>query len=173
MKNNANLKTVLIGVRQAFKTLSFPVEANHLPLWANLSDKTQLSCKANLYLSGLLQFKTSTKLFSMLKKIKRNERLKIEHGFLGGAVAVPPLANDGIGETIPTRAQQTWPGSGPVDNINPTGGMLYVTTEQNSLRIKAKPLTRQSSECKGDNGAGGLRFGGLMSQILTHPLPPV
>uniref|UniRef100_A0A915KCV9 Uncharacterized protein n=1 Tax=Romanomermis culicivorax TaxID=13658 RepID=A0A915KCV9_ROMCU len=36
-------------------------------------------------------------------------------GFLGGAVAVPPLANVGVGVTIPTKAQQKWPGSGPVD----------------------------------------------------------
>uniref|UniRef100_A0A915J9M6 Uncharacterized protein n=1 Tax=Romanomermis culicivorax TaxID=13658 RepID=A0A915J9M6_ROMCU len=36
-------------------------------------------------------------------------------GFLGGAGAVPPLANVGVGVTIPTRAQHKWPGSGPVD----------------------------------------------------------
>uniref|UniRef100_A0A915HNB3 Uncharacterized protein n=1 Tax=Romanomermis culicivorax TaxID=13658 RepID=A0A915HNB3_ROMCU len=36
-------------------------------------------------------------------------------GFLGGAGAVPPLANVGIGVTIPIRAQQKWPGSGPLD----------------------------------------------------------
>uniref|UniRef100_A0A915JPM3 Uncharacterized protein n=1 Tax=Romanomermis culicivorax TaxID=13658 RepID=A0A915JPM3_ROMCU len=36
-------------------------------------------------------------------------------GFLGGAVAVPRMANVGLGITIPTRAQQKWPGSGPMD----------------------------------------------------------
>uniref|UniRef100_A0A915KYM2 Uncharacterized protein n=1 Tax=Romanomermis culicivorax TaxID=13658 RepID=A0A915KYM2_ROMCU len=36
-------------------------------------------------------------------------------GFLGGAAAVPPLANVEVGVTIPTRAQHKWPGSGPLD----------------------------------------------------------
>uniref|UniRef100_A0A915LBW2 Uncharacterized protein n=1 Tax=Romanomermis culicivorax TaxID=13658 RepID=A0A915LBW2_ROMCU len=36
-------------------------------------------------------------------------------GFLGGAVAVPPLANVGVGVIIPTRAQQKWLGSEPLD----------------------------------------------------------
>uniref|UniRef100_A0A915I5B0 Uncharacterized protein n=1 Tax=Romanomermis culicivorax TaxID=13658 RepID=A0A915I5B0_ROMCU len=36
-------------------------------------------------------------------------------GFLGGVVAVPPLANVWVGVTIPTRAQQKWSGLGPVD----------------------------------------------------------
>uniref|UniRef100_A0A915IW21 Uncharacterized protein n=1 Tax=Romanomermis culicivorax TaxID=13658 RepID=A0A915IW21_ROMCU len=33
--------------------------------------------------------------------------------FLGGARAVPPLANVRVGVTIPTRAQQKWPDSDP------------------------------------------------------------
>uniref|UniRef100_A0A915HFA9 Secreted protein n=1 Tax=Romanomermis culicivorax TaxID=13658 RepID=A0A915HFA9_ROMCU len=36
-------------------------------------------------------------------------------GFMGGVVAVPSLANVGVGVTIPTRAQQKWPSSGLVD----------------------------------------------------------
>uniref|UniRef100_A0A915KWQ9 Uncharacterized protein n=1 Tax=Romanomermis culicivorax TaxID=13658 RepID=A0A915KWQ9_ROMCU len=36
-------------------------------------------------------------------------------GFLGGAVAVPPLGNVGVGVTSPTRAQQKSLGLGPVD----------------------------------------------------------
>uniref|UniRef100_A0A915KSD8 Uncharacterized protein n=1 Tax=Romanomermis culicivorax TaxID=13658 RepID=A0A915KSD8_ROMCU len=32
-----------------------------------------------------------------------------------GAGAIPPLANVGVGVTIPTNAQQQWPGSEPVD----------------------------------------------------------
>uniref|UniRef100_A0A915JU52 Uncharacterized protein n=1 Tax=Romanomermis culicivorax TaxID=13658 RepID=A0A915JU52_ROMCU len=39
-------------------------------------------------------------------------------GFLGGARAVPPLANVGVGVTIRTRAQQKWPGSEPVEWLN-------------------------------------------------------
>uniref|UniRef100_A0A915JH12 Uncharacterized protein n=1 Tax=Romanomermis culicivorax TaxID=13658 RepID=A0A915JH12_ROMCU len=35
--------------------------------------------------------------------------------FLGGAGAVPPLTNVGVGVTILTRAQQKWSGSEPVD----------------------------------------------------------
>lgn len=35
------------GVRQAFSKLSFPVDTNHLPHWANFNDNTQLSCKCN------------------------------------------------------------------------------------------------------------------------------
>lgn len=54
------------GVRQAFSTLSLPVDTNHLPLWANFNDRTQLSCKCSWYLSGLVVDSTSTLLFSIL-----------------------------------------------------------------------------------------------------------
>lgn len=43
------------GVRHAFNKLSLPVEANHLPQFANFKLKTQLSCRCNWYLSGLEQ----------------------------------------------------------------------------------------------------------------------
>uniref|UniRef100_A0A915HVQ5 Alanine--glyoxylate aminotransferase 2, mitochondrial n=1 Tax=Romanomermis culicivorax TaxID=13658 RepID=A0A915HVQ5_ROMCU len=39
-------------------------------------------------------------------------------GFLGGARAVPPLANVWIGVTTPTKAQQELPCSGPIDRQN-------------------------------------------------------
>uniref|UniRef100_A0A915KR18 Uncharacterized protein n=1 Tax=Romanomermis culicivorax TaxID=13658 RepID=A0A915KR18_ROMCU len=42
---------------------------------------------------------------------QNTERLQI----LGGAAAIPPLAYGEVGETIPTRVQQKWSGSGPVD----------------------------------------------------------
>lgn len=55
------------GVLQAFSKLSFPVLTNHLPQLANLSDKTQLSCKWSWYLSGLEWCNTSTLLLSILQ----------------------------------------------------------------------------------------------------------
>ena len=42
------------------------METNHLPQYANLRDSTQLSCKCNWYLSGLVWCNTSTLLLSML-----------------------------------------------------------------------------------------------------------
>lgn len=53
------------GVRQAFNILSFPVDTNHLPQVANRSERTQLSCNSNWYLSGLLACNTSTCEFSI------------------------------------------------------------------------------------------------------------
>uniref|UniRef100_A0A915L6K6 Uncharacterized protein n=1 Tax=Romanomermis culicivorax TaxID=13658 RepID=A0A915L6K6_ROMCU len=44
-----------------------------------------------------------------------NDNQSMLKGLLGGAGAVPPLANVRVGVTIATRAQQKWPGSGPVD----------------------------------------------------------
>uniref|UniRef100_A0A915I6P0 Uncharacterized protein n=1 Tax=Romanomermis culicivorax TaxID=13658 RepID=A0A915I6P0_ROMCU len=42
-------------------------------------------------------------------------RSPVLKGFLGGAGAVPQLTNVGVGLTIPTKAQQKWPGSEPLD----------------------------------------------------------
>ena len=42
------------------------METNHLPQYANLRDSTQLSCRCNWYLSGLVWCNTSTLLLSML-----------------------------------------------------------------------------------------------------------
>jgi len=53
------------GALHAFKRLSLPVLANHLPELANLRDNTQLSCRCNWYLSGLEQCRTSTFELSM------------------------------------------------------------------------------------------------------------
>uniref|UniRef100_A0A915IMU9 Uncharacterized protein n=1 Tax=Romanomermis culicivorax TaxID=13658 RepID=A0A915IMU9_ROMCU len=55
-------------------------------------------------------------------------------GSLDGAGAVPPLANVGVFVTIPTTAQQKWPGSGPLDRLQlqSYGGMLYVTIQHPS-----------------------------------------
>uniref|UniRef100_A0A915JU54 Uncharacterized protein n=1 Tax=Romanomermis culicivorax TaxID=13658 RepID=A0A915JU54_ROMCU len=36
-------------------------------------------------------------------------------GLLGGATAIPPLDNVGVGVTIPNKSQQEWPGLEPVD----------------------------------------------------------
>uniref|UniRef100_A0A915L0R1 ATP synthase F0 subunit 8 n=1 Tax=Romanomermis culicivorax TaxID=13658 RepID=A0A915L0R1_ROMCU len=59
--------------------------------------------------TGKLRKRDKVLLYS--KKVLR----KVLKGFLCGALAVLPLANVGVGVTIPTRAQQKWPGSGPVD----------------------------------------------------------
>uniref|UniRef100_A0A915HJT4 Uncharacterized protein n=1 Tax=Romanomermis culicivorax TaxID=13658 RepID=A0A915HJT4_ROMCU len=40
---------------------------------------------------------------------------KVLKDFMGGARAVPPPTNVGIGVTIPTRAQQKWRCSGAMD----------------------------------------------------------
>lgn len=68
------------GVRQAFNKLSFPVDTNHLPQVAKRSERTQLSCKCNWYLSGLVACNTSTCEFSIptaSHSPKRNNRLAI------------------------------------------------------------------------------------------------
>uniref|UniRef100_A0A915L2C0 Uncharacterized protein n=1 Tax=Romanomermis culicivorax TaxID=13658 RepID=A0A915L2C0_ROMCU len=45
-----------------------------------------------------------------------NEKKTVAEGFLGDGGAVPSPANVGVGVTIPTRTQQKWPGSEPLDS---------------------------------------------------------
>lgn len=53
------------GVLQAFKRLSFPVETNHFPQAANRKESTHDSCRWSWYLSGFIEWSTSTLEFSI------------------------------------------------------------------------------------------------------------
>uniref|UniRef100_A0A915IKV2 Uncharacterized protein n=1 Tax=Romanomermis culicivorax TaxID=13658 RepID=A0A915IKV2_ROMCU len=94
-------------------------------------------------------------------------------GFLGGAGAVPPLANAGIGVIIPTRAQQKWPGSIPntvkeeclfAGNAGKKKfhqSRLLSSRFQESYPIPARILPRECGESGRESGSGS----------CAHPSP--
>uniref|UniRef100_A0A915IB53 Uncharacterized protein n=1 Tax=Romanomermis culicivorax TaxID=13658 RepID=A0A915IB53_ROMCU len=119
------------GLLQAFKKQAIDFYTiTHLPMfWTHL-----LRTLLNKRLIKSFNRTISSRMISYIRP----------EGFLGGARAVPPLANVGVGVTIQTRAQQKWSGSGPNKNgrvwdpwigynINPTGGILHVTIQHSQL----------------------------------------
>uniref|UniRef100_A0A915IZ85 Uncharacterized protein n=1 Tax=Romanomermis culicivorax TaxID=13658 RepID=A0A915IZ85_ROMCU len=80
-----------------------------------------------------------------------NNTMKIEDTILdrlpvGGAGAVPPLANVGVGVTIPTRALLKWPGSESVSLNNREASNLVTSVEGLPRWRRSCPIAGQ---CRG------------------------